>query len=344
VVVNTALYEQRLAELTDDDRDGATEDQGDCDDGDAASFPGAAEVCDGADNDCNGLVDDDPPDSTWYEDHDGDGWGDDATAVATCSPDAGQVSTGGDCDDRDAAVSPGEEERCNGVDDDCDGEEDLDAADAATWYPDWDGDGWGDASAPTTACEAPAGTVSEAGDCDDGDAAVNPDEAEVCDAADADEDCDGLADDEDDDVTGRSTWYIDYDGDGYGVDDYTVVACDQPEGYAPTADDCDDRDGRYHPGAEEADCTDPEDYDCDGEVAWADADGDGWAACEDCDDHDDDVAPDQAEVCNGVDDDCDGSTDSGAVDADTWFADTDGDGFGDAASSIEACDPPDPES
>jgi len=93
----------------------------DCDDGDATAYPGATEVCDGLDNDCDGSIDEGTTASTWYADADGDSYGDDATALSTCSPPAGYVTTGGDCDDAAASVNPGAEEVCNdGLDNDCD--------------------------------------------------------------------------------------------------------------------------------------------------------------------------------------------------------------------------------
>src|SRR5262249_40403310 len=64
-----------LTRVLDDDRDGFGADV-DCDDHDVEIWPGAPELCDGKDNDCNGLVDDDPDVPLhWYADLDGDGYG-----------------------------------------------------------------------------------------------------------------------------------------------------------------------------------------------------------------------------------------------------------------------------
>jgi hypothetical protein len=65
------------------------------------------------------------------------------------------VLNAGDCDDLDENVHPGATDPCNGVDDDCDGEVDEDGG--TDWYADADGDGFGDAAAVATACEAPEG-------------------------------------------------------------------------------------------------------------------------------------------------------------------------------------------
>ncbi len=298
--------------------------------------------------------------STWYADTDGDGWGDDSTGVESCSSPAGFTATAGDCDDGDASISPDATETCNGVDDDCDGSTDgTDAADVGIWYTDADGDGYGDLSSATIACTAPSGTVSDASDCDDGDATVSPAGSEVCNST--DDDCDGVVDDG---ASDASTWYYDADGDGEGGSDLTADACTQPSGYVTSSSDCDDLDASSHSGGTEL--CDGADNDCDGTAdngaldatTWyADADGDGYGStstvdtCDmpsgyaatgsDCDDGDAAINPAASESCDGVDNDCDGSTDeSDAVDADTWYADADGDGYGDESTTSLSCSEP----
>ena len=292
---------------------------GDCDDGDAAYNPGAAETdcADPADYNCDG--------STGYADDDADGW-------AACE----------ECDDTDAAIHPAATEICDTVDNDCDGDIDDDDADItgqSSWYTDDDGDGYGDADDSTDACFEPVGRVSDATDCDDGDATIHPAATEICDTV--DNDCDGDIDDDDASVTGQSTWYLDGDGDGFGLDGTALEACTQPSGHAAQGGDCDDGDVAYHPGADESDCTDPADYNCDGSTGYADEDDDGWAACEECDDGDAAVNPGATELCDGVDNDCDGHTDEDdAADAASWYADTDGDGYTDEDDSQTACEAP----
>jgi hypothetical protein len=110
---------------TDRDADGWTVDEGDCDDEDAARNPGAPEICNGIDDDCDSLVDGDDDDLVgdyvWYPDADGDGWGDEDGVVNDCTePEGAVVTIGGDCDDGDPAVNPGATEICfDGVDNDC---------------------------------------------------------------------------------------------------------------------------------------------------------------------------------------------------------------------------------
>src|SRR5204862_534258 len=87
----------------------------------------------------------------------------------------------------------------------------------------------------------------------------------VCDDADTDEDCDGLADDDDSSVAsaGMSTWYADADADGYGTSTASTSACDVPAGYGEGTDDCDDTNAAINPAATEV-CGDAVDDDCDG--------------------------------------------------------------------------------
>jgi len=94
----------------------------DCDDTDAAVHPDAEEVCDGIDNNCDGIVDDNATDiGTWYTDADADGYGEPGTATVTCTQPSGTVSDNTDCDDSDSAVHPGADTiTCDGVDNDCD--------------------------------------------------------------------------------------------------------------------------------------------------------------------------------------------------------------------------------
>ncbi len=94
----------------------------DCDDNAPAVNPGADEVCDGMDNDCDTLVDNDATDQLlWYSDLDGDGFGAVELPVGSCeSPGVGFVEQSGDCEDNAATVNPDAEEVCDGIDNNCD--------------------------------------------------------------------------------------------------------------------------------------------------------------------------------------------------------------------------------
>ena len=112
---------------------GYVSDDTDCDDLEAAANPGETEVCDDLDNDCDGHTDDADSSldtstgSTFYEDADGDGYGDASSTVDACEEPSGYTEDDTDCDDTDDAVNPGVSDICNGVDDDCDGTTDEDA-------------------------------------------------------------------------------------------------------------------------------------------------------------------------------------------------------------------------
>ena len=187
---------------------------GDCDDMDPSTHPGATEVCDGLDNDCDGEVDEgDVCGTTWYRDADGDTWGDaDDTIVAVEQP-AGYVAGAGDCDDIDPGIDPGAVEVCDGLDNDCDGEID-EGCGLISYWPDVDEDGYGDAfqDAVVTDEGPPPGYVTNNGDCNDGDPATNPEAVEVCDHI--DNDCDGEVDEGA--CLFPTAYYRDADGDTYG--------------------------------------------------------------------------------------------------------------------------------
>ena len=94
---------------------------GDCDDTDNAVYPGAPEVCDGLDNNCNGQFDEGLTFLNYYFDFDGDGFGIGNPTVA-CSPITGYATQTGDCDDSNNAVYPGAaDSEGNGIDENCDG-------------------------------------------------------------------------------------------------------------------------------------------------------------------------------------------------------------------------------
>lgn len=246
--------------------------------------------------------------SSWYDDGDGDGFGDADALTRACVAPAGTVADATDCDDTFAGIAPDVVEVCGGPDEDCDGlEGDEDpsvrAASRTNWYADTDGDGAG-AGPVTAACVAPAGYVSDATDCDDADAAIAPGAPDRP-ADGIDQDCDGAD---------GCTWYADADGDGHGDAAAPYEDCGAPSGYAVTADDCDDTDADAFPGATEV-WYDGVDQDCAG-GSDDDADGDGVDGADhggtDCDDTDGATYPGAAERCDAADNDCDSVVDEGA--------------------------------
>ena len=105
----------------DADADGYTAGGGDCNDGDAAVNPGATEVCNGLDDNCDESTDEGLL-TTFHEDADGDGFGGPNTQLACTAPGAEWVEDGTDCEDSNDAVNPSATDTWNHVDDDCDGD------------------------------------------------------------------------------------------------------------------------------------------------------------------------------------------------------------------------------
>ncbi len=333
-----------------------------CDDTVASSNPLAFEVCDGADNDCDGTTDeDDAVDTrTWYEDSDGDGYGDALYTVNTCDMPTGYVADDTDCDDNAGTVHEGAAETCDDIDNDCDGwvdDTDPDVTGTTTWYGDSDGDGHGGQQYQQEACENPAGFVANSDDCDDLAPTSHPGAVETCDLS--DNDCDGAVDE-----GVQLTWYADSDADGFGDASSSMDACTQPPGYQSNGNDCNDVDAAAHPGGVEIcdgvdnDCDGTTDLDAlDGSTWYADGDGDGYGdatspsnACTqpsqtssnstDCNDADGTIHPAASEACDNIDNNCDGAIDEGGAAAATWYTDGDTDGYGDPDNFTVACNAP----
>ena len=194
----------------------------------------------------------------------------------------------------------------------------------STFYKDFDNDGFGDPNSYTISEAIPDGYVDNNLDCDDNNNEINPDASEACNGL--DDNCNGNADEEI-----GTMWYADSDSDGFGVENNSMLACNQPEGFAAKAGDCDDTNNEINPDASEA-CNRLDDN-CDGEIDegveniwYIDNDNDSFGnpevfvmSCEalegyvkndlDCNDEDSLINPDAEEINNGIDDNCNGDID-----------------------------------
>ncbi len=272
------------------------------------------------------------PAPTWYQDADGDGYGNPSVSTQSDTQPSGYVADNTDCNDSNAAVHPGAEETCNGIDDDCDGNIDegfpdtdsdgiADCADtdddgdgvadgsdcapldAGKWqllsgYTDADGDGYGSGSSRNICSGAslPSGYVSVGGACDDSNAAMNPGAEEICNGI--DDDCDGSIDE--------------------------GLADTDSDGLADCVDSDDDGDGV----ADSSDCAPLDSSKWQLLSGYTDADGDGYGTgssqdiCSgaslpggyasvggDCNDSNAAVHPGATEIVNGIDDNCAGNVD-----------------------------------
>lgn len=327
----------------------------DCNDADAQSYPGAEELCDGIDNNCDAQIDE-GLELEFYVDADGDGFGDDNQVVLSCEQYLGLSTLGGDCDDEDDTISPLSEELCDELDNNCDGA--VDEGVLTVWYRDFDEDGFGDVNTTLESCVAVDGYIEKGDDCDDTESLAHPSAIEICDGI--DNDCDGQSDEAG--AAGSQYYYEDLDQDGYGNADVSQYLCTAPVGYVDNLTDCDDTAATVYPFAVEY-CNGGDD-DCDGDVdedsavdvvTWyADSDGDGFGAATasqqaciqpsgfvadstDCNDGSASAHPDAAEVCDELDNNCDGQIDEGVLN--TYYTDIDGDGYG-SSLSIQDCTMP----
>ena len=347
--------------------DYSTTKKGDCNDGDVNVYPGVAERCNGKDDNCDGQTDEQGALNCieYFLDVDDDTWGASQDKLCLCGPSGDYTAVkGGDCNDADPLISGGGTESCNGIDDDCDALTDEENADGCVeWYKDLDDDTFGSSLEHKCLC---AGTsvykVDIGGDCNDGNAAVNPAVSESCDTI--DNDCDGQTDEEG--ALECSSHYYDNDGDQYGVGTPKCLCSGSGKYTALQTGDCNDSDGAANPGMTEV-CNSKDD-DCDGSTDEAgatgctnfflDTDRDNYGvtanfAClcavtgdfratigGDCNDADENINPSKTEKCDGVDNDCDSATDEdGASGCTGYYMDSDRDGYGDVTKHRCMCLP-----
>ncbi|OGO12505.1 MAG: hypothetical protein A2Y53_01860 [Chloroflexi bacterium RBG_16_47_49] len=149
----------------------------DCNDNNPAINPGASEICNGIDDNCNTQIDDGVQ-NTYYQDWDSDLYGNASVTTLACTQPTGYVSDNTDCNDANTSINPAAAEVCNGVDDNCNTQ--IDEGVLNTYYQDADGDIYGDASVSALACTVLIGYTSDSTDCNDGNALINPGASEVC--------------------------------------------------------------------------------------------------------------------------------------------------------------------
>jgi len=157
----------------------------DCAPFDPNSYPGAIELCNGFDDNCNGYVDEDPEEgcSLFYPDKDGDQSGPSSEGLCLCSSNVTHVTPyGGDCDDNNGAIGSLVPEKCDDIDNNCNDLIDEGCDDDGDQYCDVDMDVIG------TPSICPLGP----GDCFDYSALIAPNQTEISGDG-MDNDCDGTA-------------------------------------------------------------------------------------------------------------------------------------------------------
>jgi hypothetical protein len=287
---------------------GFVTDNTDCNDTTNEIRPGAMEVCNCIDDDCDMLADEMLTLVTVYRDADGDTYGNPAMSAMRCGTCGGYAANNTDCNDGNAGIHPGASDLCgNGIDEDCSGTADLPLP---IWYPDVDNDSYGSDTGTVTACTAPMTGlwVSRGGDCRDatGFGFVYPGAPEECDGLDTD--CTTAA------GAGEvpNSYGLNYPGEDADGDGYGSPMCTPPAAIAATVapflNDCNPSDTATHPGAPEV-VGDEINQDCaTGEICFRDGDSDGYrntntsltvtSTDDDCDDAMEGVSTEPATDCN----------------------------------------------
>ncbi len=324
----------------------------------------ATEVCNGLDDNCNGIVDDGFTIAVYFHDGDGDGFGDIADpGIRTCNRPPSSATVTGDCNDDNPDIHPGATEiPGDDIDSNCDGNE--------LCFADFDDDGVRTSTSTpvaTTNCilAGYANAAMPGGDCDDTRPSVYPGATEV------------VADGRDNDCDGAELCFTDADSDGFRseatISSVNLSCADAGEASsAAPLGDCDDNNSSRHPGV--SDTCDEIDNDCDGLVdedvsvlTFPDLDRDGYGdatavgvfACLlvpglstnnlDCNDAVSAAFPGGVEITgDGIDGDCDTTEycyrdqDRDGYRSDTAtilsFTDTDCNDVGEALSTMQAGD------
>ena len=288
----------------------------------------------------------------FYADTDEDGFGDIDNFTEACFAPSGYIGDSSDCNDSDPLINPAQLEICNVIDDNCNGFID-DGIIYLNYFEDTDMDGFGDPLTAILACNPITGMVTNGLDCNDDDAAINPDVLELCNYM--DDNCNLLIDE----GVVLITFYADVDEDGFGDLLNDSLSCFIPDGYLLNSMDCNDADDNINPDAVEScnliddDCNSFIDDGLLFTVFFADADGDNFGnalvdslACSfpdgfvlddsDCDDSEFLINPDALEICNALDDNCNVEIDE-TLFFDIYYIDADGDNYGDPLIDSSWC-------
>ena len=302
------------------------------------SIEAAAEICDAADNDCDGRIDEGVTQVC------GSDVGACEQGIQTCSNGEFSLCTNevtptleicddidNDCDGQVDNIT----ETCDGQDNDCDGI--TDEGVMTTYYRDDDGDGYGDSDSSVEACDPPAGFVAMGGDCDSTQNRINPGRPELCDAI--DNDCDTTIDEETNQPCGTDEGvceagvqiclngqYQACDGE-LGPEVLTELNCDGrdddcdgkiDEGYVTTAAECTEGCGQLRveciEGEEVRTCSpvasNPNCNQGGNQGGEQGGHQDGHVDCDSCEASGTNCPDgDVADLCDAVDNDCDGSID-----------------------------------
>lgn len=335
---------------------------GDCDDLQALAKPGMPEICNNFDDNCDGQVDENSAKGCvdYWVDGDDDGYGDVDKTVCSCLPvKEYPCKVGGDCNDKDDKIHPTAEEKCNGVDDNCNTlVDEKNAAGCKPFMLDEDEDGYGVDNKIECLCgPTKPFSTQKGGDCNDSNPAIHPDAAETCDGV--DNNCNGVIDENG--ALLCISYYADLDKDGFGSNIVPAQCQCKANGFftSTISGDCNDGDPNTFPKAQEF--CDGKDTDCDGKIDpvgakgcktyYLDVDADAYGdsstsqcACAgagqftalvggDCNDKNDQVKPNAPEICNGIDDNCNGVVDVDSPLAKMYFKDADKDGYGAGAGT-----------
>ncbi|MFN0275936.1 MAG: MopE-related protein [Chitinophagales bacterium] len=199
----------------------------DCNDLNADINPGMPEICNGLDDNCNTMIDEDLPLYIYYADNDYDGFGGSSDSIIVCfdiTP-SGYSIDNSDCDDSNEFTH-----------------------EPILYYADTDGDFFGDVLNAASYCSIipPADYVSNSLDCNDTDPLINPFSNEVCNGE--DDNCNDLIDED----LPVYVLNIDTDGDGFGFAETDTSSCDfEISGFVSNTDDCDDTNPFVNPYSNE---------------------------------------------------------------------------------------------